>query len=57
MAGGDYRMVVAFDRKRSIAFVKFVGTDVEYDKIDAPTVSLFDYAYWSWCDAHSSYSD
>jgi hypothetical protein len=30
--GGDYRMVVGFDRKRSIA---------EYDKIDVLTVSLF----------------
>ncbi|RZL84932.1 MAG: type II toxin-antitoxin system HigB family toxin [Sphingomonas sp.] len=41
LAGGDYRMVVAFDRKRSIAFIKFVGTHAEYDKIDALTVSLF----------------
>lgn len=41
VAGGDYRMVVAFDWKRSIAFVKFVGTHAEYDKIDALTVSLF----------------
>jgi len=41
VAGGDYRMVVAFDWKRSIAFVKFVGTHAEYDKIDVLTVSLF----------------
>ncbi len=41
VAGGDYRMVVAFDWKRSIAFIKFVGTHAEYDKIDALTVSLF----------------
>jgi mRNA interferase HigB len=40
VAGGDYRMVVAFDWKRSIAFIKFVGTHAEYDKIDALTVSL-----------------
>jgi mRNA interferase HigB len=25
VAGGDYRMVVAFDWKRSIVFVKFIG--------------------------------
>jgi len=25
VAGGDYRMVVAFDWKLAIAFVKFVG--------------------------------
>ena len=41
VAGGDYCMVVAFDWKRSIAFIKFVGTHAEYDKIDALTVSLF----------------
>lgn len=34
-------MVVAFDWKRSIAFIKFVGTHADYDKIDALTVSLF----------------
>jgi mRNA interferase HigB len=34
-------MVVAFDWKRSIAFVKFIGTHAEYDRIDALTVSLF----------------
>ena len=39
--GGDYRMVVAFDGKRSIAFVKFVATHAKYDKIDVLTVSLF----------------
>ena len=41
VAGGDYRMVVAFDWRRSIAFVKFIGTHAEYDRIDALTVSLF----------------
>jgi len=41
VAGGDYRMVVAFDWKRSIAFIKFIGTHAEYDKINALTVSLF----------------
>ncbi|MFZ4109691.1 MAG: type II toxin-antitoxin system HigB family toxin [Polymorphobacter sp.] len=41
VAGGDFRMVVAFDWKRRIAFVKFIGTHAEYDRIDALTVSLF----------------
>lgn len=41
IAGGDFRLVCAFDFRRSIAFVKFVGTHAEYDRIDALTVNLF----------------
>ena len=41
VAGGDYRMIVAFDFRRAIAFVKFIGTHSEYDRIDALTVQLF----------------
>ncbi|MBA2467130.1 MAG: type II toxin-antitoxin system HigB family toxin [Sphingomonas sp.] len=41
IAGGDFRLVAAFDFIRSIVFVKFVGTHAEYDKIDALTVNLF----------------
>jgi mRNA interferase HigB len=41
VAGGDYRLVVAFDFRRSIAFEKFIGTRAEYDRIDALTVTLF----------------
>ena len=41
VAGGDYRMVVAFDFDRQIAFIKFLGTHAEYDRIDALVVSLF----------------
>ncbi len=41
VAGGNYRMVVAFDWHRSIAFIKFIGTHADYDRIDALTVSLF----------------
>jgi mRNA interferase HigB len=41
VAGGDYRMIVAFDWRRGIAFVKFVGTHAAYDKVDALTVNLF----------------
>lgn len=41
IAGGNYRLIVAFDFGRSIAFVKFLGTHGDYDRIDALTVSLF----------------
>ena len=35
IAGGSYRLVAAFDFRRQIAFVKFIGTHVEYDLGDA----------------------
>ena len=41
VAGGNYRLIVAFDFRRAIAFVKFIGTHAEYDRIDALTVTLF----------------
>ena len=41
VAGGDFRLIVAFDFRRQIAFVKFIGTHADYDKIDALTVNLF----------------
>jgi len=41
VAGGNYRVVAAFDFRRQIAFVKFIGTHAEYDRIDALTVSQF----------------
>jgi mRNA interferase HigB len=41
IAGGNYRLIVAFDFRRQIAFVKFIGTHAEYDRIDALTVSQF----------------
>ncbi|MGP0094912.1 MAG: type II toxin-antitoxin system HigB family toxin [Xanthobacteraceae bacterium] len=41
VAGGNYRLVVAFDFRRQIAFVKFIGTHAAYDAIDALTVSQF----------------
>ena len=40
IAGGYFRMIVAFDFRRQIAFVKFVGTHTEYDRVDALTVSV-----------------
>jgi mRNA interferase HigB len=41
ISGGECRLIVAFDFKHGIAFVKFVGSHAEYDKIDALTVSFF----------------
>jgi mRNA interferase HigB len=41
VAGGDCRMIVAFDFRRAIAFVKFISTHADYDRIDALTISLF----------------
>jgi len=41
ISGGDYRLIVAYDFRRQVAFVKFIGTHIEYDRIDAATVALF----------------
>ena len=41
VCGGAYRLIVAFDFKRHIAFIKFIGTHAEYDAIDAAHISLF----------------
>lgn len=41
VAGGNYRLVAAFDFQRQVAFVKFIGSHAEYDRIDALTVSQF----------------
>jgi mRNA interferase HigB len=41
IAEGNFRMIVAFDFGKGIAFVKFIGTHAEYDRINALTVSLF----------------
>lgn len=41
IAGGNFRMIVAFDFGRGIAFVKFIGTHAEYDRVDALTVAQF----------------
>lgn len=41
VAGGNYRLIVAFDFRRQAAYVKFLGTHAEYDHVDALTVSQF----------------
>lgn len=41
VSGGDFRMIVAFDFGRQIAFIKFLGTHSAYDRVDALTVSEF----------------
>ena len=41
IGGGAYRLVAAFDFGRQIAFIKFLGTHAQYDRVDALTVSVF----------------
>lgn len=41
IAGGNYRLVAAFDFRRQTVYVKFIGTHAEYDRLDALTVSQF----------------
>ena len=38
IAGNKYRLIVAFTYRIQTAYIKFVGTHAEYDKIDAQTV-------------------
>lgn len=41
IAGGNFRLIAALDFRRQMAFVKFIGTHAEYDRIDALTVAQF----------------
>jgi mRNA interferase HigB len=41
LKGNDYRAIVAFDFRRHAAFVKFVGTHAEYDRVDALAIDLY----------------
>ncbi len=41
IAGGDFRLIIAFNFRRGWAFVKFIGTHAEYDRINAVTVAQF----------------
>jgi mRNA interferase HigB len=39
--GGDYRLIVSFKYEAAIAFIKFIGTHAEYDRVNAASISLF----------------
>jgi mRNA interferase HigB len=41
VAGGNFRLIAAFSFRHQIAFIKFVGTHTEYDKVDALTVACY----------------
>lgn len=41
VAGGNFRLIVSFSFKHQIAFIKFIGTHAEYDRIDALTVAMY----------------
>jgi mRNA interferase HigB len=41
VAGGNYRLIIAFQFEAQIAFVKFIGTHKQYDAINALTISAF----------------
>lgn len=36
--GNDYRMVIKFNFNSKIAFIRFLGTHSDYDKIDANSI-------------------
>jgi mRNA interferase HigB len=38
VAGNKYLVVAAIDYEKQIAWIRFVGTHPQYDKIDAETV-------------------
>jgi mRNA interferase HigB len=41
IAHNTFRLIVAFNFRAQIAFIKFVGSHAEYNKVDALTVSQF----------------
>jgi mRNA interferase HigB len=41
VAGANYRLIAAFNFRRQVVFVKFIGTHAEYDAVDALTVAQF----------------
>lgn len=36
--GNDYRLIIAAEYRKGRLFIRFVGTHVEYDQIDATTI-------------------
>ncbi len=41
VAGGDYRLIVAFHYGLRTGWIKFIGTHAEYDRVDALSVDQF----------------
>ena len=41
ICGGNYRLIVAFKFSAKVAFIKFIGTHAQYDRVSAATVSQF----------------
>lgn len=41
ICGGNYRLIVAFKFSARVAFIKFIGTHAQYDRVSAATVSQF----------------
>ena len=41
ICGGNYRLIVAFKFSARVAFIKFIGTHAQYDRVTAATVSDF----------------
>jgi mRNA interferase HigB len=41
ICGGNYRLIVAFKFSARVAFIKFIGTHAQYDRVMAATVSNF----------------
>jgi mRNA interferase HigB len=41
VARGNCRLVAAFDFRRQVSFVKFIGTHAEYDRINALSIAQF----------------
>jgi mRNA interferase HigB len=39
--GGNFRLIVDYNFRRQIAFVKFIGTHAEYDRVDVAAVEMF----------------
>ena len=38
IGGNKYRLVIRFNFRRRIAYIRFIGTHREYDRIDAASV-------------------
>ena len=41
ICGGNYRLIVAFKFTARVAFIKFIGTHADYDRVSAATVSRY----------------